>query len=60
MENLQPDDMNGRSRESSVDTFQIRSVPSGRFVQGGGRVSDAMIEGIERALLIAHNIRLAP
>jgi len=50
MVRLEPDAVNGLTKTSAVDTFQIRSVSKQRFVRHLGRLTDEQMLDINRAL----------
>jgi mRNA interferase MazF len=50
MVRLDPDADNGLSKPSTADAFQVRSVSEQRFVQRLGKVSDAQLRQIAKAL----------
>ena len=47
---IEPDDRNGLDKRSAIDTFQIRSVFTTRFVQKIGMVSESILEEIKTAI----------
>ncbi len=47
---IEPDDRNGLAKRSAIDTFQIRSVSTTRFVQKIGMVSESILEEIKTAV----------
>ncbi len=47
---LEPTTLNGLSKLSSADTFQIRSVSQGRFIRRLGELSDIEMQEIVKAL----------
>lgn len=47
-----PDSVNGLSKESGVDTFQIKSVSEVRFVRQLGRVTDAQLAEAIKGILL--------
>ncbi len=52
MVRIDPDLENGLERVSCADTFQVRSVSTGRFVRCVGRLSREAMGAIETALAI--------
>jgi mRNA interferase MazF len=50
MVKLDPDDENQLTKPSAVDTFQIRSVSTGRFIRKIGSVSSKVLEEIKTAI----------
>ena len=50
MVKLTPDQLNGLSKDSSADCFQIRSLSEERFVRLPGKVSESIMEEIRIAL----------
>ena len=57
MVRLDPDSLNGLTKPSAADAFQVRSVARERFVQRIGRVSDNHLRQIENALAAVLRIR---
>ena len=55
---LESNTKNGLDKSSAADTFQIRSVAQERFVRRIGRLSDATMREISRALVVVLNIKL--
>lgn len=51
MVRLQPDPQNNLSNNSCADTFQVRLIPAGRFVQRLGKISEGKLKEIDQALL---------
>lgn len=49
---IQPDKLNGLSKESAVDAFQIRSLSTQRFVKRLGILSSLEVEEIAQAIAI--------
>lgn len=47
---LKPDGLNGLSKESAVDCFQIRSISDERFIKKIGKISSVNLEKIKEAL----------
>lgn len=47
---LEPDNTNGLTKTSAVDTLQLRGVDTGRFVQKLGSVSEATMKSIVTAI----------
>jgi mRNA interferase MazF len=47
---LNPDTVNGLTKMSAVDTFQIRSISTQRFVRRLGRLTDDQMRDISGAL----------
>jgi mRNA interferase MazF len=52
MVRLEPDSENGIDKPSAADAFQVRSVAHQRLVRRLGRLSDAMMQEITRALAV--------
>jgi mRNA interferase MazF len=52
MVRLTPDAENGLDKPSAVDTFQVRSLSQARFVQKLGKLSEAPMEEITKALAL--------
>jgi mRNA interferase MazF len=50
MVKLDPDGENQLTKPSAVDTFQIRSVSTGRFIRKIGSVSSKVLEEIKTAI----------
>ncbi len=57
MVRVNPDSVNGLSKPSSVDTFQIRSVSQDRFVKKLGELPEAVMEEINKAIALVLNIK---
>lgn len=55
---LEADPMNGLSKPSAADAFQVRSVAQERFVRQIGQLSDISMLEIGKALAIVLNIEL--
>jgi mRNA interferase MazF len=53
---LEPDAENGLDKPSAADAFQVRSVAQERFVRRLGRLSDAAMQEITKALAIVLSI----
>ena len=53
---LEPDAENGLDKPSAADTFQVRSVAQERFVRRLGKLSDAAMKEIAKALAIVLSI----
>ena len=51
MVQLQPDLQNNLNNNSCADTFQVRLIPAGRFVQRLGKISEGKLKEIDQALL---------
>ncbi|MBI1747915.1 MAG: type II toxin-antitoxin system PemK/MazF family toxin [Acidobacteria bacterium] len=49
---LEPDAENGLSKPSAADTFQIRSLSQSRFVKKLGKLSESVMQEINRAMAI--------
>ena len=47
---IDPDGSNNLEKPSTADTFQVRSVSTGRFVRSLGRLSDGDLERIREGL----------
>ena len=58
MVRLEPDVENGLDKPSAADAFQVRSVAQGRFVRRLGKLSDAVMREITRALAVVLSIEL--
>jgi mRNA interferase MazF len=56
MVRLEPDILNGLSKLSGADAFQVRSVSEGRLVQRMGSLSEVVMQQISEALAIALSI----
>ena len=50
MVRIEPDGINGLSKTSSIDCFQIRSVAEDRFLNKPGVINDNIINEIKKAL----------
>jgi mRNA interferase MazF len=50
MVNIKPDKMNGLTKESTADCFQVRSISEERFVKKLGVISDTVLEEIKNGL----------
>jgi mRNA interferase MazF len=50
MVRIEPDDENKLTKPSAVDTFQVRSVSTGRFLRKIGSVSSKVLEEIKTAI----------
>ncbi|MEW6755602.1 MAG: type II toxin-antitoxin system PemK/MazF family toxin [Candidatus Latescibacterota bacterium] len=57
MVRVEPDEENGVAKTSAVDAFQVRSVSSRRFVRRLGRLSEAGMDRVTRALAAVLAIR---
>jgi len=55
---LEPNAENGLDKPSAADTFQVRSVSQERFVRRLGKLSDATMQEITRALAAVLSIEL--
>lgn len=53
---LEPNAENGLDKPSAADAFQVRSVAQERFVRRLGKLSDAAMQEITKALAIVLNI----
>jgi mRNA interferase MazF len=53
---LEPDAENGLDKPSAADAFQVRSVAQERFVRRLGKLSDAAMQEITKALAIVLSI----
>jgi mRNA interferase MazF len=49
---LQPDRRNGRTKESAVDTLQIRGMDTQRFINRLGRLTALQMEEIAAAIAL--------
>lgn len=58
MVKLQPDSQNNLGSNSCADTFQVRLIPAGRFVQQLGKISEEKLKEIEQALLVVFGIEI--
>lgn len=58
MVRLEPDAENGLDKPSAADAFQVRSVAQERFVRRLGKLSDAAMQEITRALAVVLSIEL--
>ena len=58
MVKIQPDPENGLDKPSAADAFQMRSVAQQRFIRRVGRLSDALMEELAKALAIVLGIRM--
>jgi len=47
---LKPDSLNGLSKESAVDCFQVRSISDERFIKKIGKISTGNLEKIKDGL----------
>lgn len=56
MVRLNPDAENGLDKPSVADTFQVRSLSQARFVQKLGKLSEASMEEITKALALVLSI----
>ncbi len=56
MVKIQPDTINGLSKESAADCFQIRSVSEERLIKHLGAVEEGTMISIKRALKIVLSI----
>ena len=52
MVRIDPDPTNGLSKPSAADAFQIRSVSQERFTSRIGRVSEAIVQDILKAIQV--------
>ncbi len=52
MVRLDPDSENGLDKPSAADTFQVRSLSQARFVQRTGKLSEAAMQDITKALAV--------
>ncbi len=50
MVRIEPDDENKLTKPSAIDTFQVRSVSTGRFLKKIGSVSSKVLEEIKTAI----------
>ncbi len=57
MVRLQTDAENGLEKTSAADAFQVRSIAQERLVRRLGKLSDATMENITRALAIVLRIK---
>lgn len=58
MVRLEPNAFNNLDKQSTADTFQVRSVSQNRFVNRIGRLSDARMQQIAQALALVLGINL--
>lgn len=58
MVRLEPDTENGLTKTSAADAFQVRSVARERFVRRIGKLSDAAMREIARALAMVLSIEM--
>lgn len=56
MVRLESDAENGLDKPSAADAFQVRSVAQERFVRRLGKLSDAVMQAITRALAVVLSI----
>jgi mRNA interferase MazF len=49
---IDPDAINGLSKPSAADAFQIRSVSQERFVNRIGRISQTVLQDILKAIQV--------
>ncbi len=47
---IDPDDRNNLKKSSAIDTFQIRSISTKRFLKNIGSISDEVLENIKGAV----------
>ena len=47
---IEPNDLNRLKKTSAIDTFQIRSVSTKRFLRNIGSISDDILENIKEAI----------
>lgn len=59
MVRLEPDPENGLDKSSVADAFQVRAVSQGKFVQRIGKLSEASMQEITKALAIALCIEIS-
>ena len=52
MVRLDPDVENGLDKPSAADAFQVRSLSQTRFVQRTGKLSEAVMQEITKALVV--------
>ena len=60
MTNLRPDSTNGLSKESAIDSFQIRSVSLNRFQRKLGIVPDIKLREIAAAIVLCIGFKPTP
>ncbi len=60
MTNLLPDSTNGLSKESAVDSFQIRSVSLNRFQRKIGNIPEIKLREIAAAIVLCIGFRPVP
>jgi mRNA interferase MazF len=53
---ITPTKKNGLDKQSSIDTFQIRNLPSKRFVKRLGTVDDSLLFSVHQAITKTLNI----
>jgi len=58
MVRLEPDAENGLDKPSAADAFQVRSVAQQRFVRRLGKLSDAAMQEITKALAVVLSIEV--
>jgi mRNA interferase MazF len=56
MVRLEPDAENGLDKVSAADTFQVRSVAQQRFVHRVGKLSQAAMQEVTKALAVVLSI----
>ena len=47
---IKPNNLNRLKKTSAIDTFQIRSVSTKRFLRNIGSISDDILENIKEAI----------
>jgi mRNA interferase MazF len=52
MVRLEPDTENGLDKSSAADTFQVRSISEARFVRQLGKLPEAAMQAITKALAV--------
>lgn len=58
MVRLEPDAENGLTKTSAADAFQVRSVARERFIRRIGKLSDATMREMVRALAIVLSVEV--
>ena len=56
MVRLEPDTENGLDKSSVADTFQVRSISEARFVRQLGKLPEAAMQAITKALAVVLDI----
>lgn len=58
MVRLEPDTENGLDKSSAADAFQVRSISEARFVRQLGKLSEAAMQAITKALAVVLAIEI--